>query len=69
MSPQSTRQAIGRSRIEFIFALAMLLLVTFTGVAASGIAEVARLERLATMNGSAPVALIGAADVDGAVKP
>ena len=69
MSPQSIRQAIGRSLSEFIFALAMLFFVTFTGVTASGIAEAARLERLASMNGGAPVALIGAADADGSVKP
>ena len=69
MSPQRIRQVLERSLIETMFALAMLFFVIFTGVAASGIASEARLERFATMNGSAPVALSGAADAGEMVKP
>jgi hypothetical protein len=69
MSPQSIRRAIGHLLTEFMFAFTMLLFVILTGVAASGIAAEARLERLATMNGHASVALIGATDAGESVKP
>ena len=69
MSLQSIRRAIGRSLTEFMFAFTMLLFVILTGVAASEIAVEARLERLATMNGDASVALIGATDAGESVKP
>jgi hypothetical protein len=52
-----------------MFAFTMLLFVILTGVAASEIATEARLERLATMNGDASVALIGATDAGESVKP
>jgi len=61
MSPQHLRQAIGKSLTEYTLLLGLLLFMAISGVAAAGIAEEARLERLATVNAGAPVALIGAA--------
>lgn len=69
MSLQSIRRVIGRSLTEFMFAFTMLLFVILTGVAASEIAAEARLERLASMNGDASVALISATDAGESVKP